>query len=101
MKDHSTGVRSNKPRHSAKSSRSGQTIVEYALTVTIMTMIFGLLFYNIRISLFRYWICEIAPRIEAPHGCKQIADCWKEIVSAPGYGDSDSAAANKCREINK
>lgn len=81
MSFHSKGTAAKKPRHSAK---SGQTIVEYALTVTIMTMIFGIVFYNIRISIFKLWVCEIGPRIEAPRGCANISKCWDEIQYAGG-----------------
>ncbi len=97
----STGPMSKKPRHSAKRSRSGQTIIEYALTVTIMTMIFGLVFYKVRIALFKIWVCQIAPRVAAPRGCTSVSDCWADVNGDKKFNPQSPNAERKCTDIGE
>ncbi len=77
-----TGRRVNTRDYSrlSRNSRSGQTLIEYVLVVALLTLVFGTVFYKLRLGLFNLWVCEIAPRVQAPTGCgKDTKKCWNEI----------------------
>ena len=70
-----------------KSNRlcAGQAAIEYVLLVSVMTLIFGALFTGIRHSLYKVWVCEIGPRVEAPAGCTgDTKNCWASIKKTAG-----------------
>lgn len=65
--------------------RRGQAVVEYVLLVAIMTLIFGTLFARMRRSLYDLWVCNVAPRVQAPTGCGNDVDkCWSGIAAGGG-----------------
>lgn len=63
-----------------KRNSSGQAVVEYVLTVALLTLVFGTVFYKMRLALFDLWVCQLAPRIQAPRGCgNNTNECWSKV----------------------
>ena len=59
--------------------KRGQAAIEYVLLVAITSLIFGAMFYAIRQSVFRLWVCDITPRVESAAGCNfQDRPCYSE-----------------------
>jgi hypothetical protein len=71
----------------SKNKSSGQAVIEYVLLVAMMTLIFGAMFAAIRQSVYRLWICELAPRVQSAGGCPDGASqCRTQLRrTAPGY----------------
>jgi hypothetical protein len=64
--------------------KKGQTAVEYVLLVAVMTVVFGALFAAMRINLYRLWVCQIGPRVQAPVGCgDNTSNCFKNDIAVP------------------
>jgi hypothetical protein len=67
-----------------KSRKTGQAAVEYVLLIAVVSVLFGLLFTGIRQSLYRLWVCELAPRVQSPGGCiNSTQPCWTAIGKTP------------------
>ncbi len=74
------------------SPKTGQAAIEYVLLVGISVLIFGAVFFAIRQSVFRLWICEITPRIHDASGCNfngspQPRDCGTGVINSAAWAE--------------
>jgi hypothetical protein len=63
----------------SKKSKIGQAAVEYVLLVALSAAVFGTMFAAIRQGMYRIWVCEIGPRVQAPTGCVKNGQCLDTI----------------------
>ncbi len=81
------GVSRRMPRNTARDAprqqgmtRRGQAAVEYMLLLSVVVLIFGVVFSQLRKSLYVLWVCEVAPRVQAPTGCgANTSNCWQQL----------------------
>jgi hypothetical protein len=88
---------------SAARSRSGQAALEYVLVLMMTALVFGFLFWAMRITLYDTWVCYMGPRIQSPAGCTNTDDCWnslKAVASAvPSFASSIDSQRDNCTDV--